>query len=692
MENERRIFERLRQKVSKAVSFAGNRPIFGKIRLYGIAAGSFYLLKRIGCSAGECCMTMATICMAWIAYKGNKQSEENTKIAKASADAAQKQAEAASEQTKAIQQQIEISKQQAEAAKQQATIAIQSLEEAQKQREETYRPRLLVYFEKKHDFKLQPVVKNVGNMPARSIDIQTTTSWLKHKMETTGLPKIKEYPNKCWRDCTLSEILCSLNRSVPYLQCDREICFGNILPLSPVQLFLMHAEEFCINAQYGYPYKENKKRFNETFPLYLSNIVFNETEETVVPSFERADNEKPDDIYAYIKDFLALCLPPMATNLAKDYATAISCNFVQDLDFVSSVLENNSEAEPEKTGSAENYLKPIHDAYGKVRTSVMETVDKICSDAFEYRINNLLSTRFQVATIVYQVEVIRNLFKETNEICYSPRSSRPVRSINEGKKKYDERLLMGLRCFVGGCPEILKEVLEKIDEIQNNSSIETWRKSVRMFETIFRKPFSQKFFQDPIAKSLNFIPKSIAETLREFRSEYQKYLEQIAARCPKVPKLLPDPSGIRLANLIRSLSSDPTQSLRSCMNELKYWICADIVLRQLEMLWQKPLWTYESLLLGRYSETVHTLLCHASSGSVHENKKTYLKKALNELAILISEKMKDVSVMNPLSYCNFSPSKRHSPLFASAYQLLNTFFTEHTELDHEHLEQFLTEP
>ena len=251
---------------------------------------------------------------------------------------------------------------------------------------------------------------------------------------------------------------------------------------------------------------------------------------------------------------------------------------------------------------------------------------------------------------------------------------------------------MELRRSVVGHPEILKEVLEKIDEIQNNSSIETCRKSVRMFETIFREPFVEKFFQDPIAKSLNFIPKSIVETLREFRSEYQKYLEQIVARCPKVPKLLPDPNGTRLANLICSLSSDPTQSLRSCMNELKYWICADIVLRQLEMLWQKPLWTYESLLLGRYSETVHTLLCHASSGSVHENKKTCLKEALNELAILISEKMKDVSVMNPLSYCNFSYSKRHSSLFASAYQLLNTFFTKHPELDHEHLEQFLTEP
>jgi hypothetical protein len=132
MGNGRRIFERPRQKVSKAVSFAGNRPILGIIRLCGIVVGSFYLLKRIGCSAGECCMTIATVAMVFVTYQGNRQN-------KASIEASQKQAEA----------------------------AIQSLQETQKQWKEEYRPRLAVYFVGgSEDAFWNLIVENIGKTSA----------------------------------------------------------------------------------------------------------------------------------------------------------------------------------------------------------------------------------------------------------------------------------------------------------------------------------------------------------------------------------------------------------------------------------------------------------------------------------------------------------------------------------------------
>lgn len=146
--------------MNKVTPYIKKHPFFGvAVVLIGIVVAFIGIewLRRFlnskGCtiSVAECYMTVgtfisavATACMAWIAYDGNKQSKENAKIAKASADATQKQADA----------------------------AIQSLQEAQKQREEAYRPRLLVYFERKHMNSLRLLVKNVGGSSAYHIKVK----------------------------------------------------------------------------------------------------------------------------------------------------------------------------------------------------------------------------------------------------------------------------------------------------------------------------------------------------------------------------------------------------------------------------------------------------------------------------------------------------------------------------------------
>ena len=275
MGNERRIFERLRQKVSKTVSFAGNRPIFGKIRLCGITAGSFCLLKGIGCSAGECCMTIATACMAWIAWQGNKQSRENIKIAQASAEAAQKQAEAATEQTKAIQQQIEISQQQAKAAEKQADAAIQSLQEAQKQREEMYRPQLRVYFERENRYSLKLLVKNVGKSPAYHIKVKCEAPWLKRRFK----PDSWEYLNSDGAPF-YTELRPGQEISLRCLNClnSGEIGknYDNFLAVSKTEKYLMEAQPLNITIGYDKNDKnsDEKKDYEKSFVVKPSEATF----------------------------------------------------------------------------------------------------------------------------------------------------------------------------------------------------------------------------------------------------------------------------------------------------------------------------------------------------------------------------------------------------------------------------------
>ena len=157
-----------------------------------VLVGVFCLLKQIGCPVGDCCMVIATLIMAIIAYQSNQQN-------KVGIEASQKQAEAASEQTKAIQQQIEISKQQAETANQQADIARKELKEAQKQRKEMYRPKLVVYTEKPLNpyeslYGYQIEIENIGNTPAYNIAIQienTSTDGEKLFHEKINLPCLK---------------------------------------------------------------------------------------------------------------------------------------------------------------------------------------------------------------------------------------------------------------------------------------------------------------------------------------------------------------------------------------------------------------------------------------------------------------------------------------------------------------------
>ena len=144
--------------MNKIISYIKKHPFLGVAVVF--IGGVFIciecgrrLLNSRGCgiSVAECYMTIgtfisavATACMAWIAYEGNKQNEENAKIAKASADAAQKQADA----------------------------AIQSLQEAQKQREEEYRPRLVVYFvgDPKDAFG-DLIIENIGKTSAYNAEI-----------------------------------------------------------------------------------------------------------------------------------------------------------------------------------------------------------------------------------------------------------------------------------------------------------------------------------------------------------------------------------------------------------------------------------------------------------------------------------------------------------------------------------------
>ena len=263
--------------MNKIISYIKKHPFFRSLLVFiGIVIAFIGIewLRRFlnskGCdiSVAECYMTVgtfisavATVCMACIAYDGNKQGKENAKIAKASAEAAQRQAEAATEQTTAIQQQIEISKQQSSAAQQQAKVAILSLEEAKKQREDAWRPRLVVYFERKHEHVLHLVIRNIGDETAWIHEVKTEASYLTRRMQPP-----------CWKlleGFTNSRIELKPGQKIFFCNSFNDITYNNFCTLSPLEKALMEDEPLKITLKYK---NIAGKRYEDTTEADLKQV------------------------------------------------------------------------------------------------------------------------------------------------------------------------------------------------------------------------------------------------------------------------------------------------------------------------------------------------------------------------------------------------------------------------------------
>ncbi len=296
--------------MNKIISYVKKYPLWGvAVVLIGIVVAFIDIewLRRCYMMVGTFISAVATVCMACIAYEGNKQGKENAKIAKASAEAAQRQAEAATEQTKAIQQQIEISKQQAEAAKQQVDIAKKELEETQKQREEIYRPRLIVYFAETAPFTFGLVVENVGNAPTWNIRITVRLPWEQDKSdkEQTGFPRNSFESRLGYLAPGKKEVLTK----------DKKI---NFYTCTPIQLFLMHTKPTVVNFEY---HGSRQPLFEKTSTdLYLSNQI-----ETI--DFDVSKLQQPEGVFDYLQHFIDCFkqnpISLVTKNLSQDWRYAL---------------------------------------------------------------------------------------------------------------------------------------------------------------------------------------------------------------------------------------------------------------------------------------------------------------------------------------------------------------------------------
>ena len=147
--------------------------------------------------------------------------------------------------------------------------------EAQKQREEAYRPRLAVYFEKKHRNSLRLLVKNVGGSPAYQLKATCEAPWLKRMFKPhcwEGLNSSSTSDDFCWTPF-YTEIrpgqeisLWRLNHTKYTETGTDDTNYDNFFDRSGIERLLMREQPLRVALEY----EDDKKRLYKDPPFFAN--------------------------------------------------------------------------------------------------------------------------------------------------------------------------------------------------------------------------------------------------------------------------------------------------------------------------------------------------------------------------------------------------------------------------------------
>ena len=599
---------------------------------------------------------VATACMAWIAYEGNKQNEENAKIAKASADAAQKQAD----------------------------TAIQSLQEAQKQREEAWRPRLIVHFERKPLFALQLIVENVGNAPAYDVDVSVKAPWEPYKKN--------EAVFLIWH---------TLKQKCAYLACGEKVVlthneWNNFYTCTPIQLFLMQVKPLEVNLKYHGGTRE--KPFEETPKIYLSDQVSGTTDQTGFPPFLSLENQSSNACRKYIEAFLRLfehypafdfSIPKYIENVTRDLV------YIQDL--LKETRTSSQCAHPDVYGIFKHYNAFIE----KIEKQIGQFNEE---RGFFYNIPN----RFFCRASEYALELLlphlynKVYFLLEKQIREHPDTPLSISAMASSEADTFE-------------PEEIKKLLARVDQVHREPGGEALDKINKIFEILANKQNIKtkegKQLDTPV-KELSDMAQGLCGNIENVLEDFLKNSFENSFFRPsvaqKLKELISRPTSISKENSIPSICLCGEHHAKDTAYTLSliYIACEEFkgILDHL----------YDLYSCDKHLHRIQSTLTFDEE--IYIDKRPYLEQALKRLAIDLSNTMPNVVSIDPTRHFVFSiesigegvvdegkianSTKLFNPkseltrmysnrdLFSETLYILQKFFKEYKELDSERCKTF----